>query len=291
MQPASAHGALAVPEPSAASGPLLRVRLVQVAYDDAEPPEARLERVAAVVAAQHEADLVVLPELWTATGFGYRHWDARAEPLDGRFASTMTQAAIQAGATVHVGSFIERDRTGRLYNTSLVFSCEGEMTARYRKMHRFGDGECKLLGRGEELVSVPIGDGAGSAGLATCYDLRFPELFTALADQGCDLFIVPAAWPRARVGHWTALGIARAIENQAWMLQCNTGGRHAGLTMGAASQVIAPDGTVIATAASSGTEVVAADLDLGAAPLLREAFPVLADRARSPLRCPTPVPG
>ena len=79
-------------------------------------------------------------------------------------------------------------------------------------------------------------------GLSTCYDLRFPELYRQQLDAGAEVFVVPAAWPAARVAHWTLLGRARAVEDQAFVVQCNTAGTHAGTEMGGRSQVVAPDG-------------------------------------------------
>ena len=73
------------------------------------------------------------------------------------------------------------------------------------------------------------------AGLSTCYDLRFPELYRAQLDAGATVFVIPAAWPMARVGHWTLLARARAVENQCVVLACNTAGTHAGTVMGGAS--------------------------------------------------------
>src|SRR5437764_12013336 len=86
----------------------MRVHVVQVAYTDEEPVTARVERVAALVAAQRGADLVVLPELWPHGGFSYRTWAERAEPLDGPSMSAISEVAADIGAVVHAGSLVER---------------------------------------------------------------------------------------------------------------------------------------------------------------------------------------
>src|SRR4051795_8235618 len=85
----------------------MRVHVLQVGYDDAEPVADRVERVAALVAAQSGADLVVLPELWGPTGFDYRRWVGAAEPLDGPTVTAIAKAAREAGTTVHAGSIME----------------------------------------------------------------------------------------------------------------------------------------------------------------------------------------
>ncbi len=266
----------------------MRVAVVQLAYGDDEPAEARLDRVAGLVAGLSGHDLVVLPELWSPTGFDYAKWEARAEPLDGAWAAAMTDLARSAGVTLHAGSFVERlpepgPDGNDLANTSLLLSAEGERLAVYRKVHRFGfgSGEPKLMEAGTEVVVVdlPAGDGTTvRAGLSTCYDLRFPELYRRLLEAGAELFVVPAAWPAARVEHWRLLGRARAVENQCVVVQGNTAGTHAGFEMGGHSQVVAATGEVLAEASGDSQEVLSVDVDLAATAEYRRAFPVLGDR-------------
>ena len=136
-----------------------------------------------------------------------------------------------------------------------------------------------LLEAGEEVV-VATAELAGrptGLGLATCYDLRFPELFRLLLDGGAEVVLIPAAWPAARVEAWTLLGRARAIEDQVVVVQCNTGGAHSGVTMGGRSQVVDATGAVLAQAGDR-EEVLVVDVDLDAIDAVRKSFPVLADR-------------
>ncbi|CCH79992.1 putative hydrolase [Nostocoides japonicum T1-X7] len=260
----------------------MRAALVQIAYGDDEPVTDRVARVAALVRDQAGHDLVVLPELWAPGGFSYREWETRAEPLDGPTAQAMSAAARDAGVVLHAGSIVERlpavGADGRtLANTSLVFGPDGSRLAAYRKIHRFGfgAGEPRLMEAGTDLVTV---DALGTRlGLSTCYDLRFPELYRSLLDAGTEVLVVPAAWPMARVAHWTLMGRARAVEDQCWLLACNTAGTHAGTTMGGHSQVVAPTGEVVAEAGPD-EEVLSVDVDLALVPSTRESFPVLADR-------------
>ncbi|MFF9677715.1 nitrilase-related carbon-nitrogen hydrolase, partial [Streptomyces eurythermus] len=202
----------------------MRASLLQVAVNEDEPVESRRRRVAALVRDQAGADLVVLPELWTTGAFAYEAFGAEAEPLEGPTHEAMAKAASEAGVWLHAGSVPERDSDGTLYNTSLVFSPSGELAASYRKIHRFGfdKGEAVLMGAGEDLVTVRLPDTV--VGVATCYDLRFPELFRGLVDAGAETFVVPAGWPERRRAHWTLLARARAVENQAFVLACGTAG-------------------------------------------------------------------
>jgi predicted amidohydrolase len=265
----------------------MKVALIQLAYGDDESVADRTARVTELVRAQAGHDLVVLPELWAAGGFDYTAWDERAEAVDGPVAQALAAAARDARVTLHGGSIVERaeptEPHGRgLWNTSLVFSPDGELVASYRKIHRFGfgEGEPSLMDAGEDLVVVDVPVAAGGSvpvGLSTCYDLRFPELYRRLLDRGAEVFVIPAAWPRTRVAHWTLLGQARAVEDQCVVLQCNTAGTHARHEMGGHSQVVDATGKVLA-AAGLDEEVLSIDIDTAATPEWRRTFPVLTDR-------------
>ncbi|MGZ4616014.1 MAG: carbon-nitrogen family hydrolase [Actinomycetes bacterium] len=251
----------------------MRVHVVQLSYGDEEPLAARVDRVAALVRAQRGADLVLLPELWPQGGFAYDGWAAAAEPLDGPVVTALRTAARDLGAVVHMGSIVERDATGRLFNTSVLIGADGRLLTSYRKVHLFGFGE------GEPALMTP-GEGVvvhGNLGLATCYDLRFPEQFRLLLDAGAVVVLLPAAWPAKRVGHWRLLTQARAVENQSYVVACNTAGTHAGVRMGGGSLVVDPWGAVLAEAGVD-EEVLIVDLDLALVAKTRSSFPILADR-------------
>lgn len=266
----------------------LRVAVVQLGYGDEESPAARVERAAAHIAALAGHDLAILPELWGPTGFDYGRWDALAEPLDGPWARAMADAARAFGGVLHAGSFVERlplpGPEGRsLANTSVVFSAQGELLTAYRKIHRFGfgSGEPKLMEAGTDLAAVDLPESTGKslrAALSTCYDLRFPELYRAQVSAGAEVFLVPAAWPLPRVQHWSLLGRARALENQCVLIACNTAGTHAGTPMGGHSQVVLPNGEVLAELAHTEQAVLSVEIDVTAIADYRAAFPVLADR-------------
>ncbi|MEU3410662.1 MULTISPECIES: carbon-nitrogen family hydrolase [unclassified Streptomyces] len=255
----------------------MRASLIQTAVDEREPVDSRRQRVAALVREQSGADLVVLPELWTTGAFAYEEFGREAEPLEGPTYETMAKAASDAGVWLHAGSIPERDPEGPLYNTSLVFSPSGELAAAYRKIHRFGfdKGEAVLMGAGRDLVTVRLP--GTTIGVATCYDLRFPELFRSLVDAGAETLVIPAGWPERRRAHWTLLAQARAVENQAFVLACGTAGTHAGVPQAGHSIVVDPWGEVLAEA-GSGEEVLTVDIDPAKVAATREQFPALKDR-------------
>ena len=257
----------------------VRVALVQLEVSDEEPPDERVERVAALVRAQRgRADVVVLPELWHVGAFALALARAQAQPVDGPLVAAMRAAARDAAVWLHAGSFAEL-AGDRRYNTSLLLDPAGERVATYRKQYLFGweGGEPSVMTAGDDYVVTPTP--LGQTGLATCYDLRFPELFRGLVDRGASAFLLASGWPAARIEHWSVLARARAIENQAWFIACNTAGTHNRVRMGGRSVVVDPMGVVRAEA-GDGEEVLYSEVDPAFAEEWRRSFPVLADRRR-----------
>lgn len=256
----------------------MRASLLQIDVNEGESVESRRVRVSSLVREQAgAADLVVLPELWTTGAFAYEEFGSEAEPLEGPTYEAMAKAASDAGVWLHAGSIPERDPEGPLYNTSLVFSPSGDLVAAYRKIHRFGfdKGEAVLMGAGGELVTARLPE--TTIGVATCYDLRFPELFRGLVDAGAETLVVPAGWPERRRVHWTLLAQARAVENQAFVLACGTAGTHAGVPQAGHSIVVDPWGEVLAQA-GAGEQVLTVEFDPGKVAVTRDQFPALKDR-------------
>ncbi|MFN8127114.1 MAG: nitrilase-related carbon-nitrogen hydrolase [Candidatus Nanopelagicales bacterium] len=250
---------------------MTRVAAVQLALNDEQDPATRRHRVRALVGTI-DADLIVLPELWEVGPFAVAENLDHAVPLDTWVAH---MADLAPGRTIHAGSFLERDGED-LYNTSVVFGPAGEVLATYRKIHLFGfdSGEAVTLSAGGEVVTVqtPL----GTTGLATCYDLRFPEMFRALTDAGATAVLIPTGWPAARIGHWNVLAAARATENQVWLLGANSTGVSNGTAMGGHTLVVDPWGEVVGDLQEPG--VLLLDLDPDRPARVRAEFPVLRDR-------------
>ncbi len=263
----------------------MRAALIQFDVDLGRAPEKSRELAAARVreAAEGGAQLVMLPELWLHGAFDPEPWQDGAETPDGETARLMRQTAIDCGVLLHAGSIVERAADGRLYNTSLVFDPSGALLGSYRKIHRFGfdQGEAAVMSPGEQLVTVdlpgPGGAAVTKAGLATCYDVRFPEMYRGLLDAGAQTLLQVAAWPARRVEHWRTLLRARAIEDQVFVLACSAVGTQAGVEMAGHSLVIDPWGDILAEG-GEGEQIVWAEFDPGRVPAVRESFPVLRDR-------------
>lgn len=255
----------------------MRVACVQIEPRGAQPRARFLDEVGAGMRAAPGADLYVLPELWSIGYFAFDRYADEAEPLDGPTVTAMAHVARSLDAHVHVGSVLERGDDGGLYNTSVLLSPDGEVKAAYRKMHVFGhqSRERELVSAGDEIV---VADVLGTrVGLAICYDLRFPELFRRMVDQGAELFVVPATWPAARAEHWSLLLQARAVENLAVVIGCNATGTNGGVPIGGRSAVVGPWSDVLARAESSAG-VLTADVDPDSIREARANFSALADR-------------
>lgn len=227
-------------------------------------------------AAQEGADLILLPEIWNVGYFAFDEYADGAEPLDGPTMSVMADLADEHDVYLHAGSVVERDGDD-LYNTSILLGPDGTVIDTYRKMHLFGyeSEESQLLTPGERIVAAETE--FGTVGMTTCYDLRFPELYRALRDEGADLFLITSAWPQARLDHWRLLNRTRAVEEQVFLAAANLTGQNGGVELGGNSLVVDPWGVPRANAGQDeGMTIV--KIDLEAVERVRSEFPALADR-------------
>jgi omega-amidase len=250
----------------------LRVALGQ--YDiEWQNPDASLARAAAIVdeAATRGAQLVVLPEM-CATGFTMdaEQW---AESLSGARATRLGAMARQAGVWILAGLAV-RDGDGAR-NAAVAFDPDGEIGAVYYKqrLFRYG-GEDGPYTSGDEPVVVDIGGVRVSP--FVCYDLRFPELFRAVARE-VDAMIVVANWPSARRAHWEALARARAIENQCYFIGVNRTGEGGGLTFDGGSVAFTPWGDLLAGPLGPDAAVSIVELRTADVANVRRKFPFLQD--------------
>jgi deaminated glutathione amidase len=256
---------------------------------------ATADRLARAAAADG-AELIVLPEKWTAMGSD-EQLRAAAEPLDGRSTRWAQALAAELGIELIAGSIVERvpDRE-KLANTSVHVGPDGELKAVYRKIHMFdvevggrSYRESDLEQPGEEIVLSETADGL-ELGMSICYDLRFPELFRILAVRGARAFPLPAAFTLATTrDHWEALIRARAIENQAFVIAANQIGEHpGGSRSGGRSMIVDPWGIVLAQAPDGEGHVIA-ELDLERQQEIRVKLPSLANRQAEAYRWPQAV--
>ena len=215
----------------------------------------------------------------------------RAEPLDGKTCSRFARLARNCEAFLLLGSFNERsDEEDRCYNTSVLFSPEGRQIAVYRKIHLFDIDlsedvsfqESATIKPGEDVVvaDTDLG-GLGRIGLSICYDLRFPELYRKLTEDGAELLCVPSAftWTTGKA-HWELLLCARAVENQCFVLAAAQCGEHDDEGVRESwghSAIIDPWGEVLAMAGEE-PGVVIAELNPEKLTEVRRSMPVAEHR-------------
>ena len=222
------------------------------------------------------ADLVILPEIWNVGFMSFDRYTTEAEDRNGPTLSALRQAAQDHNIYLHSGSFVEKEGDD-YYNSSYLISPSGELLANYRKIHLFGHNslETQILTPGKEVVvaDTPL----GKIGMATCYDLRFPELFRKMAAKGAQLFLICSAWPYPRLEHWIILNRARAIENQCFLVSSNSVGPNLGANFVGHSMMVSPWG-VIMTSGGDDDVILQSEIDLNEVSEARARFSGYNDR-------------
>lgn len=251
----------------------MRVAALQfdIAWEDPATNYRRLEPWIASAAAAG-ARVLVLPEMFAC---GFSMDTARvAEPPDGPSTAFLRDAARRHGLWL-AGSIPERPEVGaRPYNTLLLVGPQGALT-RYRKLHPFTFArEHEHYAAGDTHVTVTV-EGLRLT-LFVCYDLRFADEFWATA-RATDCYLVVANWPERRRHHWRSLLVARAIENQAYVVGVNRVGTGGTLIYSGDSRIVDPWGEELAGAAQTET-LLLAEVDAARVHEARTTFPVLQDR-------------
>lgn len=266
----------------------MQVAVIQLSSQD--DVTTNLERVNAVVAeaARAGAELVTLPENFAFMGEeqNKREIAESTEDGGGPITKAITSAAAHNRVWLIAGGMPEASGdAARPYNTSLLIAPDGRIVARYRKIHLFDvdlpDGtrllESGATCAGTEPVVASVGE--VKVGMTICYDLRFPELYRRLVDQGARLVTVPAAFTLTTgKDHWHVLLRARAIENQVFVLAPAQHGRHPrGRTTYGKSLIVDPWGDVLAQC-GEGEGFALARLNFAAQDRVRASLPCLSHR-------------
>lgn len=236
------------------------------------------------LAAERGASVIVLPEVFTWRGPRAEE-PAQLESIPGPTSERLCQLAQRLGIYLLAGSFLEKSDEARAYNASLFISPEGEILAHYRKIHLFDvdipgqvrvkESDTKKPGREVVTSNTPL----GVFGLSVCYDLRFPELYRQLAEQGAEVICVPSAFTfPTGAAHWEPLLRARAIENQTYVIAPNQIGKNThGFADYGNSMIIDPWGKVLARAADKEC-FITAEIDRDYLEKVRRELPCLAHR-------------
>lgn len=235
-------------------------------------------------AADQGARLISLPEMFNGS-YQPRVMEQNAELYPGKTSDFLASLAQELQITLVGGSIAEKDRNGRLYNTSFVFGPRGELLARHRKMHLFDIDipgkvtfqESSVLSAGNDLQIFEV-DGIKAA-VIICYDVRFPEIFRILADRNVEVVLVPAAFtiPTGTV-HWEITMRTRAIDNQIFLLAISPARVPESDYQPWGHSLIADPWGQISGEAQLAPEIIVRNLDLGRLAEVRAELPLLQHR-------------
>jgi omega-amidase len=259
------------------SQPLLQISLLQMDIAIGEP-DRNFENLSRLlnkaISAEQKPDVILFPEMWN-TGYALEQIQQLAD-LDGaRTKQFISQFCLTHQVNVIAGSIAEK-KADEVRNTIYVFNRQGELTADYSKIHLFRlMDEEKYLTSGDKIGQIEI-EGI-PAGVMICYDIRFPELARTLALNGAKILFVPAEWPHPRMHHWRTLLMARAIENQMFVVSCNRVGTSGTTEFFGHSLIIDPWGEIIAEGGEE-EEIITASLQLNDVDQVRRKIPIFEDR-------------
>lgn len=237
---------------------------------------AHAEELVRRTIAAERPDVAVLPETWN-TGFFPKELASCADHDGARTKSVFSALAKELNVNIVCGS-VANQREKVFYNTAYVFDRTGEAIAEYDKTHLFTyAGEHEYFSPGQHTCRFPL-DGK-QCGLIICYDLRFPELTRAMTLEGVDLLFAVAQWPAKRTMHLETLARARAIENQMFLVLCNSVGADESGTerCGGHSAVIDPWGEYLARAGDT-EEIITGQADFSVIEGIRSSINVFRDR-------------
>ena len=224
---------------------------------------------------KEQPDVIVLPETWN-TGFFPKEKLTDLCCKDGDTVKLRIGELAKKYKVNIVAGSVSNVRNGKVYNTAFVFDRDGEYIAEYDKTHLFTPmGEDDYYTGGDHLCRFTL-DGV-KCGIIICYDVRFPELARSLALQGLDMLFVVSQWPKERIFHLSTLNTARAIENQMFVVCCNSCGTAGKTVYGGKSAIIDPWGQTV-VAAGEYEEILTGDCDLNTLTYIRNTIPVFRDR-------------
>jgi deaminated glutathione amidase len=260
----------------------MRIALAQILSGDDPAANLRLVHDYTARAVDAGARLVAFPEA-TMCRFGVPLAPI-AEPVDGPWADGVRRIAAESGITVLAGMFVPAG-DGRVTNT--VIAAGPGIDTHYDKIHlydAFGYTESRTVAPGHEPVLITVDD--VRVGLTTCYDIRFPALYTELAHRGAQLITVCASWASGpgKLDQWTLLARARALDSTSYIAAVDqadpasvpTGPKHRpGAPNGVGGSLVSsPLGDVVA-AAGAESQLVVADIDVDSVAKARESIAVL----------------
>lgn len=254
----------------------MKITCIQMDMAFASPDENFSKAAQLIQSAMAEnPDVLVLPETWNTGFFPKDNSEALCDQDGKRVKEEIGALASKFSVNIVAGS-VTNYRDGKVYNTAYIFDRTGACVGTYDKTHLFTPmGEHKYCTPGNSLCRFTL-DGV-SCGIIICYDVRFPELIRSLTVQGLDMLFVVSQWPKVRTFHLRSLTTARAIENQMFVVCCNSCGSYKTTQYGGNSAIIDPWGETLVLAGED-QQLISADCDLQILENIRSTIPVFRDR-------------
>lgn len=258
-----------------------RIGVVQMSSSDKVEENLKFALAKIEQAAHEGLDLIAFPETLLYVGCDHQAKHRSAQTVKGELIQTFCEYANRFDLSLLLGSIYEKitDDSERLYNTSVLINRQGKVDAVYRKIHMFdspalGYYESEGIKAGNEPVVVD--HEIGRVGLTICYDLRFPELYRDLTAKGAEIIFVPSAFfLHTGKHHWLPLLLARAIENQVYIVAPNQWGEHyEGRISYGSSVIIDPWGSIVSCAPEQ-PGLISATIDLAYLREVRQNMPIL----------------
>ena len=256
----------------------MKIAVAQISCSIGDPGANLLKvRDFSARAKQADADLIVFPEM-IDTGYSMPVIQANAASWTDGFAPELQEIARKLSIAI-VSGLSERDGAS-IYNSQIFVDQQGNIISKYRKTHLFAVApieEHKCFSPGDAFTSFAF---AGLRfGFSICYDLRFPEMYRKLViEQNANALIVSSAWPFPRVEHFRTLAMARAIENQSYVIAANRVGTDDGVSFCGTSAIIDPGGIIIASASPDREELIQAELSQELVRSIRDRMEIFAHR-------------
>ncbi len=263
----------------------MKIALIQMSVCDDTDRNIEKAHEMAMEASKNDADLIVLPEIFTceynASNFPKKAFERKSEAY-----KKIQEIAIDSGKFLVAGSVPEREED-KIYNTSFSFNPDGIELARHRKVHLFDidveggqyfkESDSLTAGNQMTIFDTPF----ARVGVMICYDIRFPEFSRLLVDEGAEIIIVPAAFNMTTgPAHWELSFRARALDNQVFYAGCAPARNEQSSYVSYANSIVtSPWGKVISRA-GTGEEILYAEIDFKAEERIRQELPLLKHRRR-----------
>ncbi|XP_065371480.1 omega-amidase NIT2 [Calliphora vicina] len=234
---------------------------------------------------QHQARLITLPECFNCP-YGTKYFREYAENIPlGETSQKLSELAKELGVYIVGGTIPEVGENDKIYNTCTIWSPEGKLLAKHRKMHLFDidvkDGirfkESETLSPGNEFTIIEV-DGH-KIGIGICYDMRFEEMAKLYRKAGCEMLIYPAAFNMTTGPlHWELLQRSRANDNQLYVVTTSPARDESAEYIAYGHSMVVDPWAKVLKSAKEGEETVIADIDFSIVEQVRQQIPVFSQR-------------